>query len=79
MNVQLWNYSKDPLRGVANMELWVDELLVYCGDVRQGSPGVAHTVLFTKDPIIVKANAASVRMGSAPCFTCALVHVCVRV
>ena len=55
---QLWNYSKEPGRGIANMELWVDEVLVYCGDVAAGKP---HSVLFTNDADIVAAHRATVR------------------
>merc|ERR1712150_137395 len=36
--MQLWNYSRTPARGVRDFEIYVDDLLVYQGIMRQADP-----------------------------------------
>lgn len=33
--IQIWNYSKTPSRGVRDFEIWMDDLLIYCGSLRK--------------------------------------------
>jgi hypothetical protein len=55
--VKLWNYSKDPARGVSLFELWVDHWIVFRGEARRADPSAdggaadaaGQAVLFTND------------------------------
>jgi protein JBTS26 len=62
--VQLWNYSKNPARGIGNVEVWMDELLIYCGEVKAASEtGLRrqpHTILFTNSPAVLDKHRADV-------------------
>jgi Domain of unknown function (DUF4457) len=67
--VQLWNYSKDPARGVGNVEVWMDELLIYCGEVKAatvGAPRQPHTILFSNSATLVDKHRAEVGV-TFPC------------
>ena len=63
---QIWNYSKDPDRGAGNVEIWIDELLVHCGDVRKAkaSPPQPQTILFTNDKAVVAKERQNVRVSN---------------
>jgi hypothetical protein len=56
--IKIWNYSKTPERGVEEIELFVDDVLIYKGDLRKAPSlfeGVQHfsqSILFTNDPAL---------------------------
>jgi len=71
--VHFWNYLRTPSRGVRDIEIYVDDLLIYQGILRQesgpasasalGYPGEA--VLFTTKPEIVERERSCVYLPSA--------------
>jgi len=71
--VHFWNYARTPARGVRDIEVYVDDLLIYQGILRQesspaqGSAGgsTGEAVLFTTSPQIVERERASVYIPSA--------------
>lgn len=51
--IKLWNYSKTPARGVRDMQVWLDGLLIYAGNVPaavDGARSAPHCVLLCQDP-----------------------------
>jgi hypothetical protein len=68
--MKIWNYSRTPSRGARLVELWIDDLVVYRGSLRQaGSPGAAglvepdsasQAILFSGDPSLIKQEAHQV-------------------
>eukprot|EP00898_Chlorokybus_atmophyticus_P004718 jgi/Chlat1/5247/Chrsp33S00385 len=66
--IKLWNYSKTPSRGVQEMEVLVDNLLVYKGFLRKAPardpslpphafpPDFTQSIVFTNDEAVVAAE-----------------------
>jgi hypothetical protein len=57
--VRVWNYNKSRIhsyRGVRDMEMWLDQQLIFRGEIRRASGGIldrasncGETILFTTD------------------------------
>ncbi|KAK9830170.1 hypothetical protein WJX72_010127 [[Myrmecia] bisecta] len=54
--VRLWNYSKTPCRGARDVELYLDDQLIYKGVLRQAAQDcvLPQAILFTSDPAVVR-------------------------
>ena len=59
--IKIWNYSKTPSRGVNEIEILIDDLLVYRGSLRKakecgvdGDLGNCSTILFTESEHLVE-------------------------
>jgi len=56
--IKIWNYSKTPERGVEELEVYVDDVLFYKGELRKAPSAsdsqwsFGQSILFTNDPII---------------------------
>jgi len=73
---RFWNYSRTPSRGVRDVEIYVDDLLIYQGILRQESSVPAtdgasaaerggEAVLFTAHPEIVQRERSHIYLPSA--------------
>eukprot|EP00439_Symbiodinium_sp_Y106_P001219 s1091_g1.t1 len=64
-SIKFWNYSRTPARGVRDVEVYVDDLLIYQGILRQASGGDGgESVLFTDQPMIIERERASIYQPS---------------
>jgi len=67
--IKLWNYARTPGRGVRDLEIYVDDILIYQGVMRQEQSGVTtsvgEAVLFTDDKRIVERERSHVYLPSA--------------
>lgn len=67
--VRFWNYARTPSRGVRDLELYVDDLLIYQGILRQEAHGHAsrngEAVLFTSQQEIVDRERPFIYLPSA--------------
>eukprot|EP00933_Yihiella_yeosuensis_P071449 TRINITY_DN7964_c1_g5_i1.p1 TRINITY_DN7964_c1_g5~~TRINITY_DN7964_c1_g5_i1.p1 ORF type:complete len:835 (-),score=139.13 TRINITY_DN7964_c1_g5_i1:91-2343(-) len=72
---RIWNYSRTPSRGVRDVEMYVDDLLIYQGVLRQAQPRPKESgslssqtsgeaVLFTAQPDIVERERSNVYLPS---------------
>merc|ERR1712190_70246 len=63
-----WNYTRTASRGVRDIEIYVDDLLIYQGILRQESSqsrSRGEAILFTATPEIVERERACVYLASA--------------
>lgn len=64
-SIKFWNYSRTPARGVRDVEVYVDDLLIYQGILRQASGrDGGESVLFTDQPMIIERERASIYQPS---------------
>jgi len=63
--IKFWNYSRTPARGVRDVEIYVDDLLIYQGILRQAFvQDGGEAVLFTDQPFIVERERSLVYQPS---------------
>ena len=77
----MWNYSKTPARGVADVAIHVDSNIIHYGAVPASRAGVfssskvskladmaasPHTILFTSSPDLLQEAKAQVSRGPLP-------------
>mmetsp|Transcript_5505 Transcript_5505/g.15335 ORF Transcript_5505/g.15335 Transcript_5505/m.15335 type:complete len:1697 (+) Transcript_5505:302-5392(+) len=62
--LRLWNYAKNPLRGAQEIEVMLDDLMIYKGFVRPAPASLQgpwqHTILFHNDPQLIQQERAAV-------------------
>lgn len=64
--IKLWNYARTPTRGVRDIEIFVDDLLIYQGVMRQELTDTGgEAVLFTDDQRIVERECSQIYLPSA--------------
>lgn len=63
--IKFWNYSRTPARGVRDVEIYVDDLIIYQGILRQASgQDGGEAVLFTDQPSILERERSLVYQPS---------------
>lgn len=59
--IKLWNYYKNPERGVCEMDVLLDDCLIFSGYLKKASNELCHqTLMFTNSPAEVAAEKDSV-------------------
>lgn len=59
--IRFWNYCKSPERGVCEMDVLLDDCLIFSGYLKKASSSVCHqAVMFTNSPAEIAAEKHSV-------------------
>ncbi len=64
--IKIWNYSKTPERGVEDLEIYVDDVLFYKGELRRapssldGQRSFGQSILFTNDPVVIEREKSNI-------------------
>ena len=59
--LRFWNYCKNPERGVCDIDVLLDDCLIFSGYLKKASDDLSHqTLMFTNSPSEIAAEAHSV-------------------
>eukprot|EP00892_Ulva_mutabilis_P007841 jgi/Ulvmu1/5429/UM022_0224.1 len=59
--IRLWNYQKSPERGVCEMDVLIDDALIFSGYLKKASTELCHqTLMFTNSPAEIAAEVDNV-------------------